>query len=389
MKINNKTPNPMKFTLFIAFTLLIEISFAQQSLPVIKAKSRKVDIKCNGKSVYSYNKKACWLISPEIKPDIYYSDNLGDTISFQTDQDTLNVILTDNTEFNFIVLFRNDSAYTQIKYFEPYLTTLKKAYLFNETQDRDIPGFTYLESKNRNLKKIRKSFNLDSIAGQGDEVSQMLNIMHWVHNKVKHDGSSDNPGQKNALDLVNICLSENRGVNCRMMATILNECYLAMGFKSRMITCKPKPLEFNDCHVINTAFSNQLNKWIWLDPTFDAYVMNEEGELLGIQEVRERLINDNPLILNPEANWNRKTSQKKEYYLYKYMAKNLYRLEANLNSTYNSETVEENKIIEYIQLLPLDGINQEPIVKIYTNPKNGVIYKTYIINNPKQFWGEK
>ncbi len=379
----------MKFTLFIAFTLFIEILFAQQSLPIIKAKSRKVDIKCNGKSVYSYNKKACWLISPEIKPDIYYSDNLGDTISFQTDQDTLNIILTDNTEFNFIVLFRNDSAYTQIKYFEPYLTTLKKAYLFNETQDRDIPGFTYLESKNRNLKKIRKSFNLDSIAGQGDEVSQMLNIMHWVHNKVKHDGSSDNPGQKNALDLVNICLSENRGVNCRMMATILNECYLAMGFKSRMITCKPKPLEFNDCHVINTAFSNQLNKWIWLDPTFDAYVMNEEGELLGIQEVRERLINDNPLILNPEANWNRKTSQKKEYYLYKYMAKNLYRLEANLNSTYNSETVEENKIIEYIQLLPLDGINQEPIVKIYTNPKNGVIYKTYIINNPKQFWGEK
>jgi len=80
-----------------------------------------------------------------------------------------------------------------------------------------------------------------------------------------------------------------------------------------MVTCKPKPLEFNDCHVINSVFSHQLNKWIWVDPEFDAYVMNEKGELLGLQEVRDRLINDKPLILNPEANWNRRTSQNIDY----------------------------------------------------------------------------
>ena len=36
--------------------------------------------------------------------------------------------------------------------------------------------------------------------------------------------------------------------------------------------------------------------------------MNETGELLGLQEVRERLINDQPLILNPDANWNRQNT---------------------------------------------------------------------------------
>ena len=81
--------------------------------------------------------------------------------------------------------------------------------------------------------------------------------------------------------------------------------------------------------------------------------MNEKGELLGIQEVRERLINDQTLILNPEANWNRLTSQTKEEYLNRYMAKNLYRLECQLISGYNTETWRDGKEITYVELLPL------------------------------------
>lgn len=59
------------------------------------------------------------------------------------------------------------------------------------------------------------------------------------------------------------------------MAQMLNECYLAMGFKSRFITCMPKVM-INDCHVINAVYSNTLNKWLWMDPTFNAYVTDEK-----------------------------------------------------------------------------------------------------------------
>jgi len=164
---------------------------------------------------------------------------------------------------------------------------------------------------NPNLVKIRTDFKLDSIAGNGNEVSKILNVLHWVHATIRHDGSSNNPTLKNAIDLIKVCKTEKRGVNCRMMATILNECYLAMGIKSRYITCMPKETEFDDCHVINMVYSNDLKKWIWIDPTFDAYVMNEKGELLGLGEVRERLINGKPLLLNPEANWNKKIHKQK------------------------------------------------------------------------------
>ena len=376
----------MKTLIIFIFTLLTYSAIAQQSVPIIKAKSTKVEIKCNGKV---YNEGTTWIITPKTKLDIFPTDRLGCVVSFHTDLDSIGVKIAENTEFNFIILLGKDTAYTQIKYYEPFLTTLRKGKDYDENQERKIPDFIYLNSNNKSLKRIRTELKLDSIAGGGNEISQLLNIMHWVHNSIKHDGMSDNPMQKNALDIVKVCKTENRGVNCRMMATILNECYLSMEFTSRMITCMPKPLKFDDCHVINTVYSKELNKWIWIDPTFDAYVMNEKGELLGIQEVRERLINDQPLILNPEANWNRQRSETKENYLYSYMAKNLYRLEIPINSTYNTETSEKNKIVEYIQLLPLDGINQEPIVTIYRNEETGYTIKTYITNNPKQFWEVK
>lgn len=368
-------------TLLVLFIFISSLT-AQQTLPIIKAHSKLVDIKMGNRL-----SEGQWTIMPELKPDVLFTSNVGETVTFFTDLDSISVKVSKGTKFDFIILLNEkDSAYTQVAYKEPYLTTLKRAHQYDLNQVRKLPAFTYLDSSDVRLKRIRKDFNLDSIAGKSNEISQLLSVMHWVHNIVRHDGGSNNPTLKNAIDLVNICKSENRGVNCRMMATILNECYLSMGFKSRMVTCMPKPLKFQDCHVINAVYSNQLSKWIWLDPTFDAYVMDEKGILLGLQEVRERLINDEPLILNPEANWNRQNSQTIEDYLYNYMAKNLYRLEVPVNSTVNLETKEKNKTIEYIQLLPLDGINQEPTVQEKRGSQTNMLYRTYISNNPEEFW---
>ena len=373
----------MKVILKLVILLMFSNSiFSQKTNPIIKATSKTVDIKIGDKL-----NKGAWTIAPDLLIDIYNVSEAGEVVTFYTDIDSISVKVDEKTDFDFIILLNEqDSAFTKVKYLEPYLITLKKAKEYSLNQSRELPKFTYQDSSDVNLKRIRMEFNLDSIAGKGNEISKLLNVMHWVHNIVRHDGGRSNPTLKNAIDLVKVCQVENRGLNCRMMAVILNECYLSLGYRSRMITCMPKPLEFNDCHVINSVFSNQLNKWIWLDPTNDAYVMNEKGELLGLQEVRDRLINDQPLILNPEANWNRQISQTKDFYLYNYMAKNLYRLETPIHSTYNYETNENGKTVEYIQLLPLDGVNQKPEIEVDSNNTSKMIYKTYITNNPNQFW---
>ena len=114
--------------------------------------------------------------------------------------------------------------------------------------------------------------------------------------------------------------------------------------------------------------------------------MDEKGTLLGIQEVRERLVRGMPLVLNADANWNRTALQSKEYYLQTYMAKNLYRLETPVMSQYDTETCIRGKEVSYVELLPLDGIVQGPQNRESTNQKTGVKFINYKTNNPELFW---
>ncbi len=360
--------------------LLVQTVAAQKKLPVIKANSENVDIKDDNQLI-----KNAWRIVPEEKLDVYTTS--AKKVTFYTDTDSISFKIDPQKQYDFIIVLNGkDSARTQIRYQPSRLDILKGAGKYNLTDNRFIPEFTYQSADNPDLQRIRNDLKLDSIAGKGSELSQIFNLMHWVHNLVKHDGNSNNPTLKNAIDLINVCKVENRGVNCRMLATILNECYLAKGIKSRYITCMPKETEFDDCHVINMVYSKEFKKWIWIDPTFDAYVMDEKGNLLGIQEVRERLVNGHALVLNADANWNRENLQTKEDYLENYMAKNLYRLQTPLCSENNTETWRKGKEVTYVELLPLDGIEQTPQKKEQTNNSTGVKFIYYKTNNPDQFW---
>ncbi len=371
----------IKIIILFVFVILGQSVTAQKKLPVIKANSVNVDIRNDGNL-----RKNSWRIVPEEKLDVYTTS--AKKVTFYTDIDSISFRIDPKIgKYDFIVLLNGkDSARTQIKYQPSRLDILKGAGKYNRSDKRFIPKFAYQSQDNADLKRIRTDLKLDSVAGNGSELSKIFNMMHWVHNLVKHDGNSDNPTLKNAIDLIKICKAENRGVNCRMLATILNECYLSMGIKSRHITCMPKETEFDDCHVINMVYSNELEKWIWIDPTFDAYVMDDKGNLLGIEEVRERLVKGLPLVLNADANWNRNTLQTKEGYLENYMAKNLYRLQTPVVSEYNSETWKKGKSVEYVELLPLDGIEQEPQKKAVINNETGVQFTYYKTNNPSLFW---
>lgn len=276
----------------------------------------------------------------------------------------------------------------QLRSIGDFLYILKKADKYNLADNRPLPNFTYQSSDNPNLVALRKAFDLDSIAGKGTDVLKILNLLHWIHNLVPHDGNHENPVVKNAMSMIAECKRDNRGLNCRGLATVLNECYLSLGIKSRIVTCLPKDsLKIdNDCHVINLVYSDNLKKWLWIDPTFNAYVMNENGELLSIEEVRERIINDKPVILNPDANWNNQNPQSREYYLFTYMAKNLYILECPVNSEYNMETRESGRVYNYIQLLPIDYYQQSPDKTEKKDEKTNTTWTTFKTNNSKLFW---
>lgn len=194
-----------------------------------------------------------------------------------------------------------------------------------------VPDFKYASASDSLLTLTREYFNLDSVAGDGDDISKIKNLLYWVHDLVRHDGSSLSPNCKlNLRDLYEESKRENRGYNCRNMAIMLNEALLAEGIPARYVTCQSRAYDLdNDCHVINVAWSESLGKWVWIDPTYAAFVTDENGVMLHPGEVRERLIDGRPLVLNEDANWNHETKTTKEEYLENYMAKNLYIMSAN------------------------------------------------------------
>lgn len=256
-----------------------------------------------------------------------------------------------------------------------YLYILQKApgYQPNQQQTDTLPRFTYANPSDSNLVRVRRYFRLDSVAGAGNELSKIKNILTYIHDKIQHDGLNENPPTANAIGLAEACKDGSRGLNCRGLATVLNECYLSMGFKSRFVTCMPKEY-INDCHVINTVYSDSLDKWIWVDPTQNAWVTDENGTMLGIHEVRERLRNGQPLILNEEANWNNRNRTTAEEYLYDYMAKNLYYVVCSLRSQYGTEDRAGNSDpVRYVSLMPVG----------YTNEREK---NTLIVNDPDWFW---
>ncbi|MFM8492077.1 MAG: TPR end-of-group domain-containing protein [Candidatus Methylopumilus sp.] len=96
---------------------------------------------------------------------------------------------------------RNEKEFTELnnklKQTGDYLSILKNAGKYNLSDNRKLPAFSYQASDNPNLLALRKGFNLDSIAGQGSDMLQILNLMHWIHDLVPHDGMNGNPEVKN------------------------------------------------------------------------------------------------------------------------------------------------------------------------------------------------
>jgi hypothetical protein len=211
------------------------------------------------------------------------------------------------------------------------------------TEPSAKPVFTYQDAGAADLVRFKEAYRLEEVAGQGSEFERAVRLLHWVHAQVRHDGNSKNPEPINALNLLEVCRSEKRGINCRMMATILNEACLALGLKSRLVGCLPLDEQDPDSHVINAVWSEAHGKWLYLDPTNDVWLADENGAPLSVADVRLRLITGQPLRISEGANWNGRPLVAAHYF--SYMAKNLVRISCPMESAFGYESRPQRKFV--------------------------------------------
>lgn len=230
-----------------------------------------------------------------------------------------------------------------------FLAVLKSAGPYKAQKAQKEIRFTYPRT-DPNLERLRTLYALDSIAGNGEEHSRIIKLMRWVHATIPYNGMREDAPTSSALDLLAMARG-GKELNCRDVAIVLKDIYQAVGFPSRYVYCMPKDTLDPDCHVVTIVFSRSQNKWVMMDPANDAYLMDERGRLLGLDEIRERAKAAKPITLNKEANQNGKPVVIEDY-LFNYLVKNLYWFESPLSSAYNYESAAAEKAINFARLYP-------------------------------------
>jgi len=265
-----------------------------------------------------------------------------------------------------------------------FVALLKKSAPYNNAQKQTYPAFTYQSSTDPQLADLRKTYNLDSIAGKGSEVQRAISLLDWFHRQVPHQDVAP----LSVLTAQSIITSYQRtkiGQGCYPLSIAMNEIFLSMGFKSRSVICFSNlyPVAQGG-HVINSLYIDSLKKWIYIDPQENAYIKDEKGNFLSIAEVRERLISGKPLVLNATANYHGIPTKKSEY-LYQFMAQHIYRMICPVSSEYNSQTRSDGKLLQYVELLPAGAI--DPSVDGFeTSSRKNYQVITYHTNNDELFW---
>jgi hypothetical protein len=266
-----------------------------------------------------------------------------------------------------------------------FVSWVKAAASYDRTQKQTYPEFTYqCADDDHHLADLRNNYHLDSIAGIGSEVERAIRLLDWFHRQVPHEDVAPAP-VLTADYIISYHREKKIGQGCYPLSIAMNEIFLAMGFKSRSVICFSNlyPVSHGG-HVIDAVYIDSLQKWIYMDPQENAYIKDEKGNLLSLAEVRERLINGRPLILNPTANYHG-VPTKKEAYLYQFMTEHMYRMICAVHSEYNSQTRTAGKLLQYVELLPAGSVDPSPDGWETEVRKEWQVI-TYHTNNDVLFW---
>jgi transglutaminase-like putative cysteine protease len=236
------------------------------------------------------------------------------------------------------------------------------------------PAYDYAEKENVvfSYESEREMYALDKIASANTDFEKAKNLLKWVHDLIPYDGRYPLPAQRDAISLISTAKNPGQGLNCRGLAIILSEALLSVGVKAKFVELIPKDIS-SDSHVVTLAYISELDQWVFLDPSYEAYFVNESNHYLGISEIRASLINDSVLKVNDEINYN--GGPVDVDYLH-YLSKNLYRFASPEYSAFGIDSSPERKMV----VLNPAGNNDGRGLNIFS--------RNEIIHNPDIFWAK-
>ena len=249
-------------------------------------------------------------------------------------------------------------------------------------------NFQYAAPSDSNLRKLRDIYDLDTVAGKSSETDQIIKLTGWVFQLTGHANEPEIPKELNAFNLIRLAQVEHKTINCYMKTIILNEVFLAMGFCSRQTHLLPHSNEEEESHFITSVYSRTLGKWILMDPDFGVYMTDDQGNILGVAEIRSRLIADEPLLVKEVVNTGQ-SSLTKEWINFRnfidgtdytwFLSDFIFKIRCPQNSMFDQQSKPDRV---YFELIP-DGYREE-LLQESQMPRKGK--KIIYINDEYLFW---
>jgi hypothetical protein len=170
--------------------------------------------------------------------------------------------------------------------------------------------------------KIREYFQLDTLyEASASTWDKTLAIAQFVARNIPHANQKSEPRSRNAIDLWEFTRTVEPGFNCRLHSILTFELLTSVGIDATFVTCLPKK-DDGDCHVVNQVWIPELEKWVMIDSDSGGYCATDgNGNLLSLQEIRERYISGEPIVYHPGFSAAQESLGSDHY---RYMAKNTY-----------------------------------------------------------------
>lgn len=165
--------------------------------------------------------------------------------------------------------------------------------------------FAYENLNHLDLKKYREDHKLDQIVkGASTEFEVMMRLLNWAYRvPITHEGYSWNWNDATVTPVI----AEGSGMPqlngpffkdrrmagmCLYPTQALVGAFLSMGYQARHININSEGMSG---HEVTEVWSNELNKWIYMDPTIDTYYFNTEtGIPYNLLEIHNLLAEQMP-----------------------------------------------------------------------------------------------
>lgn len=153
-------------------------------------------------------------------------------------------------------------------------TSLKYAYVFDHAE----------------YTQIRTILNLNYVTELEKDFDKAIYVMRVLHKILISKGQTAHvPTRRSGYSLMIRCKEEKKQLNCRGCAIVLNDVLLSIGIPSKFIACMSCDPYDPECHVANSVYIKEFNKWIYLDAATQSFVADENGIPMSIWEIHEQL----------------------------------------------------------------------------------------------------